>query len=108
MSRIHEHRFTRFMGSEIIRGDELIRVGCRDCDHQISFHANAKAALTVTRVLDAIKAAGEIETRSIMERVGINARGYMVRILRHLRDQGHVRMIRRGVYGPRRPGEVVR
>lgn len=104
MSKPHTHCYNRFLGSAIVRGDEMIRVGCRDCDHEIEFHANARAALTSTRVLDAIREAGEIDTHEIMERAGISARGYLVRILRHLRDQGHVKMLRRGVYGPRRPG----
>lgn len=101
MSRVHQHRFSRFLGSEIVRGDEMLTAGCRDCDRTISFHADARAALTTNRVLDAIEARPGISTHEIMERCGIKARGYLVRILRHLRDQGHIQMLERGTYGPR-------
>ena len=106
MSRPHIHHFSRFMGSAIVRGDEMLSAGCRDCDRVITFHAQAKAALTVNRVLDAILRTDEISTHELMEDCEINARGYLVRILRHLRDQGHIRMVRRGVYGPQRPEAV--
>lgn len=108
MTKIHTHKFSRFLGCEIVRGDEMMRVGCRDCDRVITVYVEARHAIKVNKVLDAILDDGEISTHEIMERCGINARGYLVRILRHLRDEGLVRMIRRGVYGPQPHGEVVR
>lgn len=92
--------YARYIGTESgPDGEEMIRVGCRDCSATIMFPAKATEAVKHNRALEIIRSAGPegIQSAALEERLGVS-HGHVVRILRCLQDNGAIIRLTRGWY----------